>query len=194
MPKGISHGLTDDVYKDISVSCQGLSPSIPKAGRQPKFTWVRDVVMHDGRVCHKDVLDHHKKIKIQKNSLIYSGGSHRSDWARNPRPPLGRKVDRPGKLRKPPPQALKVRILRLLRYKRYKTEPHIMPILQDWLIGQTYLSKWFYRDLSPYIRVWKDWITICKRPPFKLVLLVLRQLAYVPSTLDFQTIKRLDDL
>lgn len=81
-----------------------------------------------------------------------------------------------------PPNALKGSIKKFLYRKRYKVERSTMKSISDLLIGEAFFSKWFYTGLVSHIRHSQGWLRITRPIPFKFIPLVLRQIAYVPST------------
>lgn len=81
-----------------------------------------------------------------------------------------------------PPIALKCAVKKFLKGKKYKQNHSAMNHISEILTGEAFLSGWFYTGIIPYIRWSRGWIRVIKPLPFKFIFLVLRQLAYIPST------------
>jgi hypothetical protein len=128
----------------------------------------------------KMVRINHRKIKTNKDQKILVGEPCRFEKTR---PNIGHKVKRPEWHSAAPTRAYKKLIRDFLRSDLVQDE-RTMNCLQQLLTGIVYNSKWFYREMIPYIRLKKGWIQIYKRISFRTIRLVLRQLMYVPSSLD----------
>lgn len=178
---GISPVEVGSVVNDVKyeTTTSGLKAGSDKPSVPPQFTGAKVTRVRETYGFVKKIPDYYTKTKIQ--NPYYSNNSRSSNtWKSCHGPNIGRKVDRPGWFRKPPSKRHKVLIMSYLRSKKKKSDPTIT-CLSQCLIGVAFNSKWFYKDLCPYIRVCGQWAIIILQPPLTLTLLVLRQLAYVPS-------------
>jgi hypothetical protein len=192
MPKGTSDDTVSFVDKKEDTKIQGLKTEPALREAHTKVTWCKTKTDKSGKKTRKVLWDDYKKIKIKNSSLYvsHSNSTERKDLSPI-RPNVGRKVDRPGWAVSPPSKEHKALILNYLRSKIYKSDPQSIYDIQSLLVGVAYHTKWYYREQIPYVRVWKGWTAICRRMPLNLVILVLRQIAYVPSSMDTYTFHRL---
>lgn len=181
-------------FQDVKLNkvraAEGLKPTTRKLVVPVSNDWGRNTNPKGSIPTHKAFNETHRKIRVTKNLSL--------DVPRHKHPPRGRpvtghKVDRKDWFKTAPTKFQKELILNFLRSDLINRN-HIMREISSRLNGIVYYSKWVYKDSAPYMDFWNDWFKVKRLLPFQLVKLVLRQLAFIPSSLDLGFFRRMKSM
>lgn len=193
-PKGLQECFVDGSLNTSPLANNSpgeISPADPKPDRAPcnrkgkPCKHKLDTWMHGSNELSKDYK--HDTHVINQTTVKRKG--EMPVW-----PDMGSSYS--GRLKgtpKAPPDPVKGAIKKFLYRKGYKNRTTNMSLIQEALIGEAFLSKWFYYGMAPYIGVSSGWIRITRAIPFKFIPLVLQQLMYVPSTIRPSSLLKLVD-